>query len=284
MVKTYYLLTKPGIIMGNTITAAGGFALASRGNIDYRLFFATVLGLIFIIASACVFNNYADRGIDKKMKRTQNRALVKGLISGPNALFYATILGIVGVIILAIFTNYLALLTALLGFFVYVVLYTFWKRKSVHGTVVGSISGAVPPVVGYVAVSGRLDRGAVLFFLILVLWQMPHFFSIAIYRFKDYVAASIPVLPVKKGMQKTKINMLLYIIAFIFAASTLTIFNYTGYIYLAVVLLLSSIWLWQAIKGFSTNDDDKWAKQMFRISLFVITGLCIMIPIDVVKG
>lgn len=270
--------------MGNTITAAGGFALASRGNIDYRLFFATVLGLIFIIASACVFNNYADRGIDKKMKRTQNRALVKGLISGPNALFYATILGIVGVIILAIFTNYLALLTALLGFFVYVVLYTFWKRKSVHGTVVGSISGAVPPVVGYVAVSGRLDRGAVLFFLILVLWQMPHFFSIAIYRFKDYVAASIPVLPVKKGMQKTKINMLLYIIAFIFAASTLTIFNYTGYIYLAVVLLLSSIWLWQAIKGFSTNDDDKWAKQMFRISLFVITGLCIMIPIDVVKG
>src|SRR6202040_4019316 len=117
---------------------------------------------------------------------------------------------------------------------VYVVLYSFWKYRSSLATLVGSIAGAVPPVVGYCSVSNRFDTGAVLFFLILVLWQMPHFFSIAMYRLQDYSAAAIPVLPIKKGNHRTKVHMVFYILGFIMVAILLTVFGYTGYSYLIV--------------------------------------------------
>lgn len=281
MVKTYLLLTKPGIIMGNAITTVAGFLLASKGQVDFGLFLATLAGLSLIIASACVFNNYIDRDIDALMARTKKRALVKGLISGQKAIIFATLLGLGGTAILGLYTNTLALFVALGGFFVYVVLYGFWKRRSVYGTVVGSISGAVPPVVGYVAVSSRLDAGTLIFFLILVLWQMPHFFAIAIYRFKDYKAAGIPVLPVKKGVLNTKINMMIYIVAFILLALSLAIFNYTvSYSYILVAILFGAAWLWRCIKGFSSNDDRLWAKGMFKLSLIVITLLSVTISLD----
>lgn len=281
MIKTYYLLTKPGIIKGNAITAIAGFVLASQGNTDFGLLLVTLVGLSLVIASAAAFNNYIDRDIDKKMKRTKNRALVTGSISGRDAVLFASVLGLLGTATLAIFTNFLTLAIALTGFFVYVVLYGFWKRRSVYGTIIGSISGAVPPIVGYTAASGRLDAGAIILFFILVLWQMPHFFAIAIYRLKDYAAASIPVLPVKKGILNAKVNMMLYIIAFSVTASLLTVFGYAGYLYLIVVLLLSAAWLFQSLKGFYASDDVIWARQMFVISLIVITVLSLVLCIDV---
>jgi len=282
MIKTYYLLTKPGIIFGNAITILGGFALASKGHIDYWLLLATVIGLSLVVASACVFNNYIDRHLDEKMARTKNRALVKGTISVRNALFFATFLGLFGGLILALYTNLLALLVAAIGFFVYVVLYGMCKLRSVYGTELGSIAGGVPPVVGYCAVSNRLDVGALILFMIVVLWQMPHFFAIAVYRFKDYAAAAIPVLPVKKGMYVTKVHMVVYTIAFIIANLMLTLCGYTGYAYMIVAALLGGTWLWMNIRGFQSNNDTLWARKMFLFSLVVITGLCIMIPIDVI--
>jgi len=284
MIRTYYLLTKPGIIMGNAITTVSGFLLASRGHFDAWLFLATIIGLPSVIASACVFNNYIDRKSDAKMARTKNRALVKGLISGRNALLFAIFLGVFGITVLAIYTNLLAVFVAAIGFFVYVVLYSVWKYRSTYATLVGSISGAVPPVVGYCAVSNRFDGGAVLLFLILVLWQMPHFFSIAMYRFSDYTAASIPVLPVKKGTQITKIHMLLYIVAFMIATLLLTFCGYTGYVYLIAAAVVGTIWLWLCIKGFSAENDVRWGRQMFVYSLVLITVLCFMISADTVKG
>ena len=173
MIKTYYLLTKPGILFGNLITTAGAFILASRGHIDFLLFLATAAGLFFVIASACVFNNYIDREADSKMARTKNRALVTGLITTKKAIWFAIVLGVIGVIILARYTNTAALITALVGYFVYVVLYSLWKYRSTYATLVGSISGAIPPVVGYCAASKTIDTGAILLFAILVLWQMP---------------------------------------------------------------------------------------------------------------
>ncbi|HSX26517.1 MAG TPA: heme o synthase [Chlamydiales bacterium] len=281
MIKTYYLLTKPGIIMGNAITTISGFFLASQGHFDLWLFIATLIGLPSVIASACVFNNYIDRHADAKMARTKNRALVKGLISGRSALLFAIFLGLFGFTILALYTNLLAVAIAALGFFVYVVLYSVWKYRSTYATLIGSISGAVPPVVGYCAASGRFDMGAALLFMILVLWQMPHFFSIAMYRFTDYTAASIPVLPVKKGIPTTKIHMLLYIIAFIIACLMLTVFGYTGYTYLIAASLLGLIWLLLCIKGFKADNDKVWGRQMFIFSLVLITVLCLMISLDV---
>jgi protoheme IX farnesyltransferase len=282
MIKTYYMLTKPGIIMGNVITTAGGFALASKGHIDYWLLVVTLIGLSFVVASAGVFNNYIDREIDGKMERTKHRPLVKKIITNRSALIFASILGILGLIVLSIYTNLLTVLITLVGFFVYVVLYIIWKYQSIHGTLVGSISGAIPPLVGYCAASNRFDMGAFILFMILIFWQMPHFFAIVMYRLDDYMAAALPVLPIKKGVYITQIHMFIYIVAFMLTALMLTVLNYTGYIYFTTIILLSITWLGLCIKGFASNNYQVWARHMFLFSLLTITMLCFAISIDVV--
>lgn len=276
----YYLVTKPGIILGNLITVVAGFLLASRDHFDLFLFLATLTGLAFIIASACVFNNIINRSIDKKMERTKNRPLVTGAISESQATIYAIALGILGNVILLTYTNLLTLFVADFGFFVYVVLYSVWKSRTIYGTAIGSIAGAIPPVVGYCAVSNRFDLGALILFTILVLWQMPHFFSIALYHLDDYTAAQLPLLPIQKGAWRTKIHMLFYIIAFIFASMMLTLFHYTGYAYLIVVCMLGFAWLALCLKGFKSDNDQQWGRQMFHLSLVIITVMCIVIPLD----
>ncbi len=216
------------------------------------------------------------------MERTKGRPLVKKTVSTANAFIFAALLAILGTTILTLYTNILTVCLALFGLFVYVVLYSFFKLRSTYGTAIGSIAGAIPPVVGYCAVSGRFDLGAFIIFMIVALWQMPHFFAIALYRLKDYTAASIPVLPVQKGIFVTKVQMLLYIIAFILATFALTYFGYTGYGYLAVTAILGSIWLWMSIEGFRTNNDTAWARKMFLFSLVTVMGLCLMISVDVI--
>jgi heme o synthase len=278
----YYLITKPGIILGNLITVAAGFLLASKGNINFWLFFATLIGLMFIIASGCVFNNYINREVDKKMERTKNRPLVTGLISSRNAIIFGSCLVISGNLILFLYTNFLTVMVADIGFFVYVIPYSFWKCRTVYGTAIGSIAGATPPVVGYCAVSNSFDLGAFLLFAILVMWQMPHFFAIAIYHLEDFVAGEIPVLPIKKGILRTKIHMLVYILAFVLTTSMLTFFNYTGYSFLTVIALLGITWLWLSIKGFQSVNDTLWARSLFRFSLVIIMALSIMISVDCV--
>ncbi len=279
--KAYFLLTKPGIIFGNVITASGGFFLASKGQIDFELFFATLLGLSLIMASACVFNNYIDRKMDRKMRRTQHRVLVKGLLPIRNVILFAILLFFLGTFLLAFLTHLLALITALLGFFIYVVIYSFSKYRSVHATLIGSIAGAVPVVVGYLAASFSFDIGAFILFVMMATWQMPHFFSIAMYRIEDYAAASIPVLPLKKGTYATKVQMLFYILAFMSASLMLTVFGYAKYPYLIIMALLSFIWLWLCLKGFSCDNESVWARQMFRFSLIVVTMFSFMISLKI---
>lgn len=280
-VKEYYELTKPGIVYGNALTVIAGFLLASKGHVNFWLLLATVVGISLVIASACVFNNYIDRDIDKKMSRTKKRALASGLISGSAALVYGTILGVVGFGILALYTNALTVWIGLFATAMYVVVYGIAKRRSPSGTVVGSVSGALPPVIGYVAVTNTLDLGALLLFLILTVWQMPHFYAIAIYRHKEYAAAGIPVLPVKKGMRATKRQIIAYIIGFIIAAMLLNIFHYTGIMYAVVMLALGGVWLVKGLKGLHHNDDVAWAREMFFFSLIVLTVFCILLSVDV---
>lgn len=277
----YYLLTKPGIILGNLVTVAAGFLLASKGVLHLGLFTETLLGLAFIMASACVLNNYIDRPIDRKMERTKNRALVTGAISGRNALLLAFFLGILGAGILLYYTNLLTVCIAALGFFVYVVPYSLWKGHTIYGTAIGSIAGAVPPVVGYCAVSNRFDAGALILFMMMVLWQMPHFFAIALSHLDDYEKANIPVLPLIKGVWRTKIHMILYILAFIPIALLLTFFGYTGYLYVIVTLAISLMWLRISVSGFKTTDNKLWGHRMFVWSLVTITAICFVIPFDV---
>jgi len=282
-IKTYYNLTKPGIIYGNVLTVVGGFLLASRGRVHVATFAAALCGASLVMAAGCVFNNYIDRGIDKKMARTKKRALVSGIVSGRSALIYATVLGVAGFLLLAAYTNWLTVGIGAVGIFFYVVVYSVGKRRSVHGTLVGSISGAVPPVAGYCAASNHFDGGALILFLILVAWQMPHFYAIAMYRAKDYGAAGIPVLPVKKGARTTKMQMLYYILAFTLAVASLSVFGFTGYTYLVVMLSLCLLWLRRALQGFAKGVDDiRWARRLFGFSLIVLLGFSIMISLDVV--
>lgn len=268
--------------MGNLITLAAGFLLASKGIMHWGLFFATLLGLALIIASACVFNNYIDRPIDKKMKRTKNRPLVTGAISNTHAIIFAIILVLLGNIILFAYTNLLTVFVAGIGFFIYVVLYSIWKSRTIYGTAIGSIAGAIPPVVGYCAVTNRLDLGAWILFFVLVLWQMPHFFAIALYHIDDYTAADMPLLPIKKGALRTKIHMLVYIIGFMGACMLLTFFHYTGYLFFIISLALSFAWVALCLQGFKSRNDQVWGGHMFRLSLVIITILSFTIPLDTV--
>lgn len=277
----YYLITKPGIVMGNLITVAAGFLLASKGQMHVALFLATLLGLAFIMASACIFNNYIDRRLDQKMERTKKRAIATGLISGKNAIAFALCLALIGGLILYFYTNILALSVAAIGFFVYVVLYSIWKSRTQYGTAIGSIAGAVPPVVGYCAVSNHFDLGALILFFMLVLWQMPHFFSVALFHLDDYAKAKIPVLPLTKGVLRTKIHMVIYILAFILTAGMLTFFNYTGNLYLVLTMTLGLAWLALCLMGFKSSNDQTWGMHMFRLSLLLIISISFTIPFDV---
>jgi len=280
MIKAYYMLTKPGILMGNVITTAAGFALAGKGHLDLCLFLATLIGICFVIGSACVFNNYIDRRADQRMERTKNRALAKGIISLKSAVFFGVILAIGGVITLFRYTNLLTTAIALTGFFFYVVMYSFWKYRSTYGTLIGSIAGALPPVIGYCAVTNQLNMAAFLLFAIMIFWQMPHFYAIAMFRLKDYTAAAIPVLPLKKGMHITKVHMLSYVIAFAFAPFFFLAYGYTGRIFAIVTALMGLVWLYLCIKGFKAENDARWARSMFRFSLVVIMGMSLMLAIN----
>lgn len=281
MIKQYLLVTKPGIIFGNLVSVVGGFFLASKGSLDFTLFLSTIIGVSLVIASGCAFNNYIDRDIDCIMERTKNRVLVKGLISPVTTLIYATLLGIAGFGLLWIMTNPLATALALMGVVVYVGLYSLWlKRTSVYGTLVGSLSGAAPPVIGYCAVSNQFDTAAFLLLLIFSLWQMPHSYAIAIFRFKDYQSASIPVLPVKHGISVTKNHILRYVLAFAVATLMLTLSGYAGYSYFAVATLIGIGWSAMAFAGFKAADDKVWAKKLFIFSIIAITSLSVMMSVD----
>ncbi|KAA0263404.1 protoheme IX farnesyltransferase [Hafnia alvei] len=282
MMKQYLQVTKPGIIFGNLISVIGGFFLASKGSLDVPLFIATMVGVSLVVASGCVFNNYIDRDIDKIMERTKNRVLVKGLIAPKVTLTYATLLGLAGVALLYVAANPLAALLAVIGFIVYVGVYSLYmKRHSVYGTLIGSLSGAAPPVIGYCAVSNEFDAGALILLAIFSLWQMPHSYAIAIFRFKDYQAANIPVLPVVKGISVAKNHITLYIVAFMVATLMLSLGGYAGYKYLVVAAAVSVWWLGMALSGYKKAVDDRvWARKLFVFSIVTITCLSVMMSVD----
>jgi heme o synthase len=278
--KEYYELTKPGIIRGNLMTAVASFFLASRGAIDIEKLISLIIGIIFIVASGCVFNNVLDRDIDRKMARTKKRALVTGDISIKSALLFATTLGACGLFILLVLTTPTAATFGLLGLFFYVVVYGYAKRKTPYSTLIGSISGAIPPVIGYTAATNTVDIASFLLFLILVTWQMPHFYSIAIYRRDEYLNAGIPLLSIVGSVGVVKEHITFFIVLFLIAVSSLYLFGYAGIVYLVAMVIVGGWWLLTSISGKATVDDNNWAKKMFGISLIVILVFSIAITLQ----
>ena len=202
----YYQLVKPGVMYGNVLTGIAGYLFAAGhfGQFSWVGFLATIFGMTLVVSAACVLNNYLDQDIDQIMQRTKKRPSVTGQVSGRAMVIYSMSLLVLGTIALYIWTNWLVVVIGLLGFVIYVWLYgALSKRRSLHGTLVGSISGAMPIAGGYAAVSGSVDIGLIVIFLILFFWQFPEFYSISIYRRKEYKAASIPVISVVRGVPST---------------------------------------------------------------------------------
>ena len=277
----YIQLAKPGIIFGNLVSVAGGFFLAAHGQFHLILLLKVFAGVSLVIAGGCAFNNVIDRDIDGKMKRTRKRVLAQGRVSPAMALIYGVALGAGGLGLLYGAVNPLSALLAAIGFVVYVGVYSFYlKRNSTYSTVVGSLSGAMPPVIGYVAISGHFDLGAALLLLTFSLWQMPHSYAIGILYRDDYAAASIPVLPVRHGLKTARRHILAYIAAFVAAASGLTVAGYTGYAYLAVAILGGAYWFSMALPVPEEGDVRRWARRLFGFSILIILALSLLMGID----
>ncbi len=262
------------------MTAAAAFLLAAGLNVDWWLLLATLSGTGLVIACGCVFNNYIDRDIDRHMARTKQRALVNDTVPVRSAMVYGTVLGLLGFTILAAYTNLLTVGLGVVGLIFYVVIYGVAKRHSVHGTLVGTIPGATPTLAGYCAVTGSFDSGAVILFLIMMAWQMAHFYSIGLYRLQDYRKAGLPVMPVKWGPRPTKLQIMAYIVGSIAATTALSGYGYTGYTYLVVMIALGLAWLGLGLRGFTTGDNQAWGRKMYSFSLLVLSSLSIMMAFN----
>jgi len=273
--KDFLALIKIGIVNSNLITTFTGLFLAfqftGRGflhNLDLLVY--AIAGTGLIIAGSAALNNLIDRDIDPIMSRTKSRPTVTGRFKAPAVLALALTFIVLGEILL-FSASMPAGFWGLAGVFSYVVLYSMWsKRKHVANTIVGSISGAIPPLIGWAAVEPSLGIGAWALFLIMLIWQPPHFYALAMRRTEEYRAANIPMLPVVKGFARTKKSMLGWVLL-LFPLPFLLMPLGIGFIVLATLLNLG--WFYLAIKGFKAEDDLKWATSMFIYSLNYMTIL-----------
>ncbi|SER97137.1 protoheme IX farnesyltransferase [Gracilibacillus ureilyticus] len=267
-------IMKIGIINSNTMTAFAGFWLAlyytgASFYLNWHVLLVCVIGTAFVIAGGCVINNYYDRDIDQKMLRTKTRPTVTGSIDLQHVLVIGIGFTIAGLLILSL----ASIQTAMIGFagwFSYVVLYTIWsKRRYTINTAIGSLSGAIPPLIGWSAIDQNLHPVAWVLFLLIFIWQTPHFLAIAMKKVEDYRIANIPMLPVIHGFAITKRQMVIYVTCLI----PIPFFLYgLGYSFVIIASLLNIGWLLLAVRGLSSKTDDiKWANQMFIYSLVYLT-------------
>lgn len=281
-IRSYVHLLKPGITISNTLSAAAGFLLAVSvmGAFDGLKFLGLIVGIAAVIGSACVANNVLDRKIDARMKRTKRREVVMGVVSGRAALVYSALLAVLGFGVLIALTNVLTVILGVVAYISYVALYGWAKRTTIWSTLIGTLPGALPLVAGYTTLTGRLDLAAITLFLMMVLWQMAHFYAIAMFRRDDYEAAGLPVWSVKRGLASTKRHLFIYVGLFLLAAPLLTITGYAGVFYAVAMVGVGLIWVVRGLQGYR-GDEVQWARRMFFVSLFV---LLVMLGLIAVGG
>lgn len=269
--KSYLQLIKPGITISNTMTAVAAYFLAaSQYGFSWTSFIGVTIGVACIIASACVVNNMTDRDLDAKMKRTRGREIAAGTISLSAAAIYAFFLGSLGFGLLLAWTNVLTLLLGVLAFFWYVVIYAIAKRTTPLSTIIGSVCGALPPVAGYVALSNQIDAMVWVLFGLLVVWQLPHFYAIAVFRKKDYEKAGLPVWSIVYGKSSTKAQIFFWIVIFALLAPLPTLLHAAGYVYFVTMLAVSTYWIYEGARHYKKLTEDQWSRRMFGISLLVL--------------
>lgn len=280
--RDYVNVTKPGITMSNAMTTFTAVWVASGGHPDLAALLFTLAGSSLVVMSGCALNNFMDRDIDHLMTRTQGRPLPDGRLRAGSVMMFGVILGVLGVGVLGALVNTLSATMALIGLFFYVIVYTgMTKRTTTLSTIVGSVSGAIPPLIGWTAVTGSVNATGWILFAIMFLWQSPHFLALGMRRMKEYKAAGIPLLPVVYGFALTKRQIVLWTAALVPVSLLLYTTRAVNWIYLGAAIVLGVIYLYKAFRGLRASDDIVWATDMFRYSLIYLTVLSIAMVIAV---
>ena len=278
--QDYYEMTKPKVVMLLLLTALVGMCLASKSWISWQILVAGLTGIGFLSSAAAVVNHVVDRRIDGKMARTFNRPVVKGKITPQNALVFAAVLTVVGYIILEVWVNRLTALLTLAGLLGYAVVYTMYlKRATPQNIVIGGLAGAIPPLLGWTAVTGEIHAHALLLVLIVFIWTPPHFWALAIHREKYYARAQIPMLPVTHGIDFTKTSILLYTILLCVVCLLPYLIGMSGLIYLIGSTLLNLVFLIYAWK-LKFTATDQTAMQTFKYSILHLMVLFVVLLTD----
>lgn len=275
-----YQLSKPGIIYGNMLTVVAGYLYGVLPSFSILRFSGLVVGLSLVIAGACAANNILDRKLDIAMQRTKRRALVTGQLPISTARLYAAVTTILGLVLIMTTQYILIFWLASTAWLAYVALYGYAKRQTVHGTLVGCISGSLPLVIGYCATTGRLDSTAALLFLLMTCWQMAHFYGIALYRQIDYAAAKVPVMPVVHGVSATRQQTVFYMVCYILVVATLGITGRLQSTISILLLVVAMSWLVTAITGWNRVSSQLWGRQVFLRSLLVMFVMSLLLAID----
>ena len=280
VVTDYVRLTKPRIISLLLFTTGAAMFVAAGGNPGGWLFLWTMIGGYLAAGGANAINQYIDRDIDDIMHRTDARPVVVGRVTPGRALAFGISLGVLSALVIGLSSNWLAAALALLGLLLYVGVYTLWlKRTSIHNIVIGGSAGAVPPMVGWAAVTGDLSLTAWLMFAIVFYWTPPHFWALALMLKRDYAAAGVPMLPVVHGVAETKRQILLWTFVMIAVTILPVASGAAGLLYLVSAVLLGAVFLYLSWRLYR-DPEIGWAKATFHYSLLYLALIFVALAVD----
>jgi len=280
LLRQYLEVTKPRIVALIVFTAVIGMLLAVPGVPPLQEAIAGTFGIWLASASAAAINHLIDQRIDKLMARTLHRPLATGALTPRQVLVFALTLGVLSMLILVLFDNLLTAVLTFCGLIGYAIIYTaFLKRATSQNIVIGGAAGAIPPVLGWSAVTGSVHAHALLLFLIVFIWTPPHFWALAIFRRDDYARAQIPMLPVTHGIAYTRWHVLFYTILLVVITVLPYLAGMSGLFYLGGALVLGGAFLWYAVR-LMNPPDDYYAMRVFNYSIIYLMALFAFLLID----
>ncbi len=280
LIQEYFQLTKPRIVALLVFCAVIGMFLAVPGIPPWRALVFGTLGIWMASGSAAAFNHLIDERIDKLMARTARRPLATGKLTAHQALGFAVLLGIASMVVLALLVNTLTAVLTLAGLIGYALVYTrYLKRATPQNIVIGGLAGAIPPVLGWTAVTGELHAFALQLCLIIFVWTPPHFWALAIFRRDDYARAGVPMLPVTHGVVYTRWQVLFYTILLTLVTLLPAITGMSGLIYLAGAVVLDLGFLYYAIRLLNP-PDELFAMKVFKYSIVYLMAMFAFLLLD----
>ena len=278
--RDYLELTKPRVVMLLMLTAIVGMFMATPGMVPLDVLILGSMGMAFAMAAAAAVNHVVDQRIDSIMARTENRPVARGKISPYRAIVFAAALSVASMFILSFFINTLTAFLTLFGIVGYAFIYTMYlKRATPQNIVIGGLAGAIPPLLGWTAVTNSVDPHALLLVLIVFVWTPPHFWALAIHRRDDYAKAGIPMLPVTHGIEYTKSAVLHYTILMALCTLLPYLTGMSGVIYLTLTLVLNAIFLYYAVR-LKFAPTPGIAMKTFGFSIVYLMCLFIVLLVD----